>query len=186
MPEWWSLILGRARAALWWVINKYAIDPVHISTDSFHDVAALNKEIETPFGVYIFEATHKKAEKMCINRTKLYTHGEKIAQHAVHINDKPLVRKMIEDAIKTTYNKTGSNTLRTAAMNEEAFGGSYEKEMKFDPRWDGKMKIVVGLDGEESYEVWECIEDYFVWKRKDAASRASSTGGQKERREPDN
>lgn len=171
LPEIWSLILGRARAALWWVINKYAIDPVHISTDSYHDVVPLNAEIETPFGMYIFEATGKEGKEMCIDRTKLYTHGEKIAQHAVHVNDKPFVRKMIKDAVKTTYGKTGSNTLRSAALKGEAFGGNYEKEMKFDPRWDGKMKIVVGLDGKVGYEAWESIEEYFGWIEKEKEKR---------------
>ena len=172
LPEVWSLILGRARAALWWVINFFAKDPVHISTDSYHDVIALNAEIETPFGMYIFEATHKEPDEMRICRTKLYSHGEKLAQHAVHINDKPLVRKMIKEAVKTTYNKTGSNTLRTAALNEEAFGGGYEKEMKFDPRWDGKLRI----DKNGNYHFWENIQEYFEWKRKD----------EKERKEADN
>lgn len=159
LPEHWSLILGRARAALWFVINTYAQDPVHISTDSYHDVIPLNGEIDTPFGTYVFEPTSKEGKEMYINRTKLYTHGEKIAQHAVHIRDNEKVRKMIVDAVKTKYNKTGTNTLRAACINDTAFGASCETEMQFDPRWDNKMCI----EPYGSTRPWDSIEEYFYY-----------------------
>lgn len=165
LPEVWSLILGRARAALWWVVNQYGLDPVHLSTDSFHDVNPLAGELDTPFGAYLIHTTKEKPEVMIINRTKLYLHGERVAQHAVHLPpaQKELVRKMITDAVKAKYDKTSTNTLRSAALKEEAFGGGYEKEMQFDPRWDNKVKI----EADGSYRAWECIEEYFTYVREE-------------------
>lgn len=163
LPEWWSLVLGRARAAIWFVVNAYGADVTHISTDSYHDTKPLSGEINTPFGKYLIHQTTEEPQTMVIDRTKLYLHGDKIASHAVHIQDKEKLRDMIHYQTRVKYVKTGKRTLRTAIIEGENFGSDYEKEMQFDNRWDFKMKEVTDTEGNKTYEVWESIDVYFKW-----------------------
>lgn len=164
LPEVWSLVLGRARAAIWWVVNSYGEDVTHISTDSYHDTKPLSGELKTPFGMYLIHQTTDTPQTMIIKRTKLYIHGEKIACHAVHLppSEVKQIRALIENEDKAKYKKTGKRTLRSAIIEGEAFGSDYSKEMKYDSRWDFKQKELP--DG--SYICWENIQEYFTFKRK--------------------
>lgn len=159
LPEWWSLILGRSRAALWWVVNTYGMDVTHLSTDSFHDTKPLSGDIMTPFGMYKIHQTTNTPKTMIINRTKLYIYNNKPVHHAVHIRNKKKLVAMIKNADKLKYAKTGKRTLRSAIIEDEAFGSEYEKEMQFDSHWDNKMELL--SDG--SYMPWDSIYDYFAF-----------------------
>lgn len=159
LPEWWSLILGRSRAALWWVVNTYGENVTHLSTDSFHDTKPLSGDIMTPFGMYKIHQTTDTPKTMVINRTKLYIFNDKPVHHAVHIHDEKKLVAMIENADKLKYAKTGKRTLRSAIIEDEAFGSEYKKEMQFDSRWDNKME----LHEAGSYSPWASISDYFAY-----------------------
>lgn len=164
LPEVWSLVLGRARATIWWVVNTYGEHVTHISTDSYHDTKPLSGELKTPFGMYLIHQTTNEPKTMVIARTKLYTHGEKLASHAVHLprSEAKQIRDLIENKNRAKYKKTGKRTLRAAIIEGEAFGSDYEKEMQYDSRWDNKMKE--NQDG--TYTCWENINEYFNFMEK--------------------
>lgn len=159
LPEHWSLILGRSRAALWWVVNTYGEDVTHLSTDSFHDTKPLSGDIMTPFGMYKIHQTTDNGKTMVINRTKLYIYNDKPIHHAVHIREEKKLVEMIKKGDKQKYAKTGKRTLRSAIIEDKAFGGEYEKEMRYDSRWDNKME----LQPDGSYMPWNSILDYFIY-----------------------
>ena len=164
LPEHHSIILGRARAALWWVVNTYGENVTHLSTDSYHDTKPLSGDIDTPFGKYLIHQTHEKPQRMVINRTKLYTFADRIAHHALHLSlkDSDAMRDLIENKQTAKYVKKGRRTLRSAIVENKAFGSKYEKEMQFDNRFDNKMKIVM-QNRVETYEPWENVEEYFAY-----------------------
>ena len=161
LPEWWSIILGRARAVLWWVVNKYGTDPVHLSTDSFHDVSPLNGDIETPFGAYKIEEKEISSGKdMFIVRTKLNVHGDNIVHHSLHL-PQTKAKEIIINNQNIKYERIGRCTIRDGILNNNNFGKEKVQEMSFQTGWDNKMKIITNYKGEEEFEVWENIEEFF-------------------------
>jgi hypothetical protein len=181
LPEWWIVILGRARAALWWTVNTYAIDPVHLSTDSFHDVKPLTERLNTPAGIMPIEVKHThQGEDMFLSRTKLSIHGNKVIHepetitedqergeysssvisHALHA-DRVTGGKLIVADKTAKYIKNGNMTLFQAMAQGCQFADAYKQEMTFNPGFDYKVKILE--NGE--YEPWENIAEYFAFKK---------------------
>jgi len=149
-PEWYSLILGYARASISEVASLH--NALIISSDSFVTEEDLGEEFD-------FAGIHfrKKAEgELIAYRTRFYRVGEKIAHHAVHnktaANE---VLSLFHEDHEFGYVHSRILHLRESWQTKKPFGSRIMRNMTTNLGFDNKRKLL--LDG--TTEAWGSTEE---------------------------
>jgi hypothetical protein len=154
-PEWYSLILGYARASIGYVARKH--NALIISSDSFVTEDDSLGDGFTEWGI----AFTKKSEGELISyRTRFYRVGDKLAHHAVH--NKLAAAEVLEKFMEGStfrYKNFRILHLKESWVNKLPFGARIERDMSTGLGFDYKRQL---LEGGET-RPWNETEDRQKW-----------------------
>ena len=149
-PEWYSLILGYARANISDQAGKHKA--IVISSDSF----VTDKELESPFTVDGITFKIKANGSYVGYRARFYRVGDKIAHHAVHNYEasKDVLASFSEEAA-FKYTAQRVVHLRESWISKLPFGSRFSRPMSVFLGYDYKRELME--DG--STKPWKTVED---------------------------
>jgi hypothetical protein len=163
-PEWYSLILGFARASIGYVARKH--DALIISSDSF---VTEDDNLGDGFTEWGITFTKKSEGELVSYRTRFYRVGDKLAHHAVH--NKVAAAEVLEKFLgkPTPFSAMGESTfryknsrilhLKESWVNKQPFGCRIERDMSTGLGFDYKRQL---LEGGET-RPWNETEDRQKW-----------------------
>lgn len=151
-PEWYSLILGYARASISETAEKY--NALVISSDSFVTEEDLGEE----FDIANIHFKRKVEGELISYRTRFYRVGDKHAHHAVH--NRAAAEKVLaffHEEPSFGYVHSRILHLRESWQTKKPFGSRIMRPMTTNLGYDNKRKLL--LDG--TTEAWGSTEERF-------------------------